>query len=199
MPPPESKHIAPTLFDGAPAPTISGSAAVPRTAPTPPASAVDRGDIPATRDDGRPREFTIIDCSGRVERYEDGHLVAVDSQRPARVQPGWSCATAEQPPNVHHHGDESLARLAKTYRRAIEDGRADVAEDLRVITALQRIRLRLRMRYGARDAYGPAGDQGTDVREHWEKFNEPPSYALAFVIDRERFNAGRSHIVKWAS
>lgn len=136
--------------------------------------------------------------TGRVEHFVNGELVDVTYVRRSRVQPGWSSNAADEPVTIHHHSDVGLERMATAARRAIEDGHGDAARDLRVIVALQHVRARLRMRYGARDAYGPVGGQGTDVREHWEKDDEPPSYALAFSIDRERFDLGKSHVVAWS-
>ena len=119
---------------------------------------------------------------------------------------GMSAARHDQMVSFHHLGDESLARVATAYRRAVEDGRVSdgttpytFAELLRQVSALQRIRFRLRMRYGARDAYGPDGDRGTDVYDHYWRLSQPPSYALAFAFDRARFDAGQSCIVNWAT
>lgn len=119
---------------------------------------------------------------------------------------GMSAARHDEMVTFHHMGDEALARLATTYRRAIEDGRVGdgtsphtFAELLRQVSVLRRIRFRLRMRYGARDAYGPEGDRGTDVYDHYYRRSHPPSYALALKIDRARFDAGQSCIVNWAT
>lgn len=117
-----------------------------------------------------------------------------------------SAASHDEGVSFHHLGDDSLARLATAYRRAIEDGRVgdgttphSFAYLLRWVTALQRVRFRLRMRYGARDVYGSPGDRGTDVYDRWYRHNEPPSYALAFSFDRARFEAGQSCVVQWVS
>lgn len=177
-----------------------------RKPPTPPVSETGR-DNPAAATD-RPQSFPqtlkIVDGpSGVVEHYEDGHLVAVTYERPSRVQPGWSCAAADEKPSMHHFSDASLDNLIVQKRRAVEDaermGRDPKAgrDDLRVLVVLKRIRFRLRCRYGARDPYAREGEQGTDVEAHWLKHDEPPSYALAFEIDRRRFLAGKSHIVAW--
>jgi hypothetical protein len=132
--------------------------------------------------------------------------VQVHSSPRRRVILGMSAARADQMVSFHHMGDDSLGRLATTYRRAVEDGRVSdgttpysFAELLRQVSAIQRLRFRLRMRYGARCAYGPEGDRGTDVYDHYYRLDQPPSYALALAFDRARFNAGQSCILNWAT
>lgn len=150
--------------------------------------------------------FKVVHADGLVEHVDpEAGTVTASVQLPSRVQAGMSCAGAEDLPSIHHLSDRALARVVMVQRRAVEDAefngnsRRAVIErkDLRVLVALQHVRFRLRCRYGARDAYGPAGDQGTDVYDHWYRFGQPPSYALAFSLDRARFDAGRPSVVAW--
>lgn len=152
------------------------------------------------------RVLKLVDGpTGLVEEFFGDGTVRVTLQKASRVRPGFSCAGHDQPPTIHHLSDRGLDRAVIAQRRLIEDlerdGRRTTAAqtDLRVLRALQRVRLRLRWRYGARDAYGPESDRGTDAYDHWLRLDEPPSYALAFDIDRQRFDHGKSHIVAWSA
>lgn len=151
-------------------------------------------------------KFTVVDSSGLIEHHDtDAGTVRCEVGRASRVQPGCSAAAADQTVTIHHFGDSALAERVIRLRRSIEDahraGRAALADekDLRATVALQRVRFRLRMRYGARDAYGPADDRGTDVYDHYMRLGEAPSYWLAFQLDRYRAETGKRHIVAWAA
>ena len=88
--------------------------------------------------------------------------------------------------------DEGLARLLRAYKRDTEDGRA-TAGTARLMTHIrgqQMARLRLRMRYGARD-------DGTGSYDRWYRLDEAPSYVLAAAMDRARAVAGQSHVLRW--
>ncbi len=119
---------------------------------------------------------------------------------------GMSAARHDQMVSFRHMGDDSLVRLATTYRRAVEDGRVSdgttpftFAELLGQVRELQLVRFRVRMRYGARCAYGPKGDRGTDVYDQYYRLDQAPSYALALAFDRARFAAGQSSVLNWAT
>lgn len=147
--------------------------------------------------------FKVVDASGLVESWAEDGSVTCTVQRPSRVRPGMSCAAADEPVTLHDFGDKALEQFIVDIRRRIEDAERDGRDApadrhvLTVATALRRVRLRMRFRYGARDAYGPPGDRGTDVYDHWLRLDEPPSYALAFAVDRHRFETDRSHVVAW--
>lgn len=150
--------------------------------------------------------FKVVDGpTGLITHHHADGTITLDVQRPSRTLPGMSHAAHDEEVTVHHLSDVALADRVLRLRRSIEDDKrqgADAAgdeRDLRVTVALQRVRLRLRWRYGARDAYGAVDDRGTDVYDRWLRLDEPPSYALAFSIDRDRFDQGRSHVVQWAT
>lgn len=159
----------------------------------------------------RSRTLKVVDGeTGLVKEYYDDGTVEVSLQRQSLVQPGMSCAAHDEAPSPHHFGDEALQRLVIAKRRLIEDLQRDETQgrgrkvaleeathDLAVFRGLQKVRLRLRWRYGARDAYGPEGDRGTDVWDHYLRLDEPPSYALAIHIDRQRYREGKRHLLNW--
>lgn len=142
--------------------------------------------------DERSEQFKVVDGFSGLTHHSDGR---VEWSGPSRVQPGLTLPGDDQTmPGPWGDSDESLKRLVRECTRAIEDTGFDpknpraraAAMDRWTIQEMQKVRLRLRMRYGARDPYGPPGDRGTDVYDHYMRLDQPPSYALAAAIDRAR-------------
>lgn len=101
--------------------------------------------------------------------------------------------------------DEMLRTQRRRRRRELEDLGWDTT-DVRVRRLLyenyedrrkQLVRFVLRMRYGARDPFGPPSDRGTDIYDHYMRLGQPPSYVVALLLDQHRWRTGQHYALDW--
>lgn len=111
---------------------------------------------------------------------------------PTWYEPFGDALLKRGPGHLNEFSDDGLTRLARSYRRAVEDGDRSPTPPaaIRTIRAVQLGRLRLRMRYGAR--FG-----GTLNYDCYYRHDTPPSYELAMLMDEHHWRAGHRHVLDW--